>query len=327
MLVNNEKRLFLFMRVIALSIGIYGLGGGIFAIMTGGSSMVYGPEDSFLYSNNAIGMAFAMNAPLLFYLAKMERRLWLQRVMWAMLAMSYPATICTFSRGAWIGLTVSTALIALKSKYRVLLIVGGVILGTVLAPSLIALAPDRVVGRFQDLQNYQEEGSAQSRFWTWEFCARVGIGRPLHGGGFDFYNEETYRTYFPEYLTHWTTAIHSCHSMWFTILGEHGIPGIAIWLMLLGSCFLSLRRILSHANAHGEMSWAINYGNMLQAALISYAITGIFLDTAYFDIFYQLVAATVVLKESVAQCGEKLGKQHSGKAVETPYPPRSLIHT
>src|SRR5262245_54490836 len=56
-LMTTKDRLLAVARVIALSLGILGLKSGIFAILTGGQQMVWGPEDSFLYANNAIGLA------------------------------------------------------------------------------------------------------------------------------------------------------------------------------------------------------------------------------------------------------------------------------
>src|SRR5439155_25291123 len=67
-LINTRERVLLLMKVIALSLGFHGLKAGIFAVTTGGNSMVWGPEGSFLEANNAIVLALAMNVPLLYHL-------------------------------------------------------------------------------------------------------------------------------------------------------------------------------------------------------------------------------------------------------------------
>src|SRR5581483_9684515 len=67
-LINTDQRLHLLLRVIAFSLGFYGFKAGIFVILNGGNYLVWGPEDSFLYANNSIGLALAMNIPLLWYL-------------------------------------------------------------------------------------------------------------------------------------------------------------------------------------------------------------------------------------------------------------------
>ena len=299
-LINTENRIYQLVRVIGLSIGVYALGAGIFAIATGFQFMVWGPEDSFLESNNSIGMAFALNAPILYYLAKMENRKWLRFVMVAMFLASYPAVLATFSRGAWLGLGLATAFLVWKSQRRQLIIVLSGIVLMVAIPFMTELAPERVASRMNDLRNYEQESSAQSRFWTWQFCGIVGLSNPLHGAGFDFYTEEMYRTYFPKYLDEWTTTVHSCHSMWLTVLGEHGIVGFAVWLALMGAAALSLYRLRRIGLARSDVAWVVPLTHMFEIAFVVFGLTGLFLDTAYFELYYQMVAVVILMKERVA---------------------------
>lgn len=295
LIINSERRLQLLMKTIALSLGVLGFKAGLFAIATGGSQMVYGPEMGFLSANNSIGLALAMNVPLLVYVLNREQNKYLQWFIRGMIVLSYPAVVCTFSRGAWIGLAAATALLVLKGKRKVMMV-------TVL--SLVALLavpylPERVSNRYDDLRNYQEENSAQSRLWNWEFCQRVGLANPLHGGGFDFYSLESYARFYPEFLERWPGKVWSCHSSWLTILGEHGIPAFLLWIALLISCLLSLRRLGAYGRAHPDQEWVGPFVNTTQIALLTYMIVATFLDAAYFDIFYELIAAVVIAKALV----------------------------
>ena len=296
-LITNEIRLNWLVRVIALSVGFYGLKGGIFFLITGGNYIVWGPEESFLYANNSIGLALAMNVPLLFYLSKTETNKWLRWMERAMLVFSYPATIGSFSRGAWVGLAIVTVLVILRSKYRFLLMATVGIVGVIILPFLPQLFPPKVVERYDLLVNYEEESSAQSRFWNWECCKRVGFAHPLTGGGFDFYSKEIYEKYFPEFLERWPDKVWTCHSMWYTMFSNHGFPGLFLWIGLIGSCFLSLRQIHSFGKTHAKTMCFIYYAEMLQVALVAFMVVGTFLDAAYFDMFYYLVAAIIIIKE------------------------------
>lgn len=298
-LVNTEQRLQWFLRVIALSLGFYGIKGGLFAFMTGGNYIVFGPGDNFIGARNALGLALTMNIPLLFYLLKHETSPWMRRTIFATLILSYPAIICTYSRGSWLALGTVTAFLFLKSKHRFAVTAAVAFVAIMLMPYLPSFVPQRAVERYESLIHYQEEASAQSRFWNWEFCQRVGLAHPLTGGGFDFYSPEAYATYFPEFLEHWREKVWSCHSMWYTIFGEHGFPGLLLWLGLMGSYILSLRQLRSYGEMHAEMSWMVDCANMLQAALIAYMVAGTFLDVAYFDLFYYLVAVIIIIKERI----------------------------
>jgi probable O-glycosylation ligase (exosortase A-associated) len=298
-LINTEERLQWLLRVMALALGFYAVKGGIFAFMTGGQYIVFGPGDNFIGARNSLGLALTMNIPLLLYLLKSESHPWMRRIILATLILSYPAVICTYSRGAWLSLAAATVFLILKSKHKLAVTTTVALCGFILIPYLPQLAPQQAVERYDSLINYQEEGSAQSRFWNWEFCQRVGLAHPLTGGGFDFYSPEAYATYFPEFLERWRGKVWSCHSMWYTIFGEHGFPGLALWLGLIGSYFLSVRQIRAYSTMHGGASWMIHCADMLQIALIAYMVGGTFLDVAYFDMFYYLVAVLIIMKERI----------------------------
>jgi putative inorganic carbon (hco3(-)) transporter len=302
-IINTEQRLLWLARVISLSMGFYGLKGGVFSVATAGKYLVWGPEQSYLFANNSIGLALAMNIPLLFYLAKMEENTWLRRVMRLMLIFSYPAIICTFSRGAWVGMTVATILILFRSRKTLALAAAFGIIAIFAASFAPEKIPERVVSRYGDLINYEEETSAQSRLWNWEGCKRVGLANPLVGAGFDFYSIEVYEKYFPEFLDQWPGKVWSCHGIWHTIFSEHGFIGLVVWIGLIFACFGSLRRLSISQNNQSGMSWAKNYVDMLGAALVVFLVVGTFLDAAYFELFYYLVAMVIILKGICDQSG------------------------
>jgi putative inorganic carbon (HCO3(-)) transporter len=301
-LINTRHRLHLLLRVIALSLGFHALKGGIFAILSGGNYMVWGPEGTFLEANNTIGLALAMNVPILFHLSKIETD---QRLRWLLRSMcifSYPAVLCTFSRGAWLGLAAASCLIALKSKHRLVAIVAAIFL----IPSIAPFLPNRVNDRYSELKNYEEEASAQSRFWNWEFCTRVGLANPMLGAGFDYYSLEAYERFFPEFMQHWPGKVWSCHNTWLTIFGEHGLVGFGLWISLLTCSLFSLATIRSRTRHSQESFFWQQLTDLLLGSLVVYMVSGTFLDMAYFDLYYQLVAIILVAKDFVYKLPDNL---------------------
>jgi probable O-glycosylation ligase (exosortase A-associated) len=299
-LINDRSRLEMFLRVIAISIGFVGLKGGVFVLATGGEVMIWGPEGSFLEANNSMGLALAMNIPLLHYLWRTETRPWLRKVMIAMLWGSFPAIVCTYSRGAWLGLVIVTGLLFLRIKHKFLLVSAVGLIALIGAGTLSQFLPQRLFTRYEQLEHYEEESSAQSRFWSWEFCKRVAFDRPLTGGGFDFPSWVTYRKYYPEFAERWGEyKVWTCHSSWLTMFSEHGFPGIIIWLSLLLSCFASLRAMRAYGKVNPEYSWIVLLANGIQGALAAYIVVGTFIDANYFDMFYYLVATIIIVKELV----------------------------
>src|SRR5262249_21849119 len=155
-----------------------------------------------LFDENMIGLALSVNVPLLVYLLRVERARWLRWTIAAMVLLSYPAVVGTFSRGAWLSLGTVSVLLVLFSRRKILalLLVLAMAVGGVTFQSFFV--SNRVAARWGDLVNYEEDSSAQARFWSWEFCKRVGLGRPF-GGGFDLYSTEAYLRFYPEFVEQW----------------------------------------------------------------------------------------------------------------------------
>jgi probable O-glycosylation ligase (exosortase A-associated) len=303
LLITTNERLLWLVRVIALSIGFYAVKGVLFIVATGGEYNVFGPSGSFLQANNMIGLAFAVNLPLLAYLIKHEEKAWLRWVCRAMFVCSYPSTIFTYSRGAWLGMATVTVLMALRSRYKFRIATAGAVFALFLLPFAVALIPERLTERYEDLENYDTESSAQMRFGSWAYCWRVAADRPLIGGGFNHYSVETYDKYAPEFLDQWGGKNRwrrtSCHSIWFTVISEHGFLGSILWFGLFGSFLLSTLHIRSLTTRHPEMLWMYDLAGALQFSLIGFAVVGTFIDSTYFDMLYYLIAILVIMKENL----------------------------
>jgi probable O-glycosylation ligase (exosortase A-associated) len=311
-LINNRERLHWLLRVISLSLGFYALKGGTFVLLSGGNYIVWGPEGSFLEANNSLGLALAMNLPLLVYLAKVESVVWLRGIMVSMAILSYPTVLATYSRGAWIGLGLVTALLISKSKHKVLMVTAALIIAIVLTPIVIEVVPERMVARYDILVNYEKDDSAMSRFWNWEFCKRVGMAHPMTGAGFNYYNSELYAIYFPEFIEQWGPQKYwTCHSAWLTVLGEHGIFGFLLWVGLIVSTFLSLRRLSLVGREHQDTIWVTQLSEMIKIALVAFMVVGTFVDAAYFDLLYYLIGIVMVLKNGWS--GIQLGSAAVGR--------------
>ncbi|MGB0909712.1 MAG: O-antigen ligase family protein, partial [Nitrospirales bacterium] len=164
------------------------------------------------------------------------------------------------------------------------------------------ILPERVQVRLDELVNYEEEGSAVSRFWNWEMCKRVGLANPLTGEGFDFYGPQVYPKYYPEFIEKYGYGtVWSCHNMWLTVWAEHGILAFLLWISLLLSCFLSLRKVHRFSRRVDGLQWMGYYASMMEVSFIVFMIVGTFLDVAYFDVYYQFIAVVILLKEHMYQ--------------------------
>lgn len=289
--------------VIALSIGFFGLKGGIWIVLTGGRSQVLGPEGSFIEGNTEIGLALNMVLPLLVFLRREESRPWLRHLLLATFGFSIFAILGTYSRGAFLGLAVVLLLLVLKSRAKLMA-------GFLVAAALIvagSILPPQWFERMETMRTYEEDNSARGRIAAWHVAYRIGLDRPLLGAGFSPFTEEMYLRYYPDAPGIGADA----HNIFLQVLAEHGFTGLALYAALVVSTLLRLRSIVRKARPETGSRWIRNCAEMLQASIIGYVVCGWFLSRSYFDLFYALLALTVLLHVLVQGGETRAGQVHA----------------
>jgi probable O-glycosylation ligase (exosortase A-associated) len=289
-LFQDARRLRMLIWVIAGSIGFFGLKGGLFTLATGAQHSVLGPPDSFLAGNTEMGLALNMVIPLLVYLQRQEQHFWRRRALMAVSILSIIASLSTYSRGALLGLAVVVPMLFLKSRARLILL-PLLIFAVLVLPSVM---PEGWVKRMETIETYQEDMSANQRLNSWFVSYQLAKDYPVMGGGFRTFSKEIYDLYIPGYR--WAGAEQDAHSIYFQVLGEHGFTGLALFVGLLVSTLVSLRRLVWQTRKNPDQQWICNCAQMVEVSVIGYIVSGTFLSMSYFDLFYHLVAITVILK-------------------------------
>jgi probable O-glycosylation ligase (exosortase A-associated) len=294
-LMASKERIEALIWTIALSLGFYGVKGGIFTVLTGGSYHVLGPEGSFIAGNNETGLALLMTMPLVRYLQLRARRRWVKLGLTAALVLIFIAVLGTQSRGAYVGAILTGSFLLLKSRKRFALI----LLAALAVPPALLMMPETWWERMGTIQNYEEDRSAMGRINAWRFATNLALERPT-GGGFETFRAQWFRLYAPI-----PGDVHDAHSIWFEVLGEHGFVGLGLFLAL---GFMTWRRaggIVRLARDRPDLAWASDLARMIQVSLVAYASAGSFLGLAYFDLYYHLIAVTVIVaalvKKAVAE--------------------------
>jgi putative inorganic carbon (HCO3(-)) transporter len=281
--------------IAAFSIGFYGLKGGLWALTTGGGAfgMVLGPDRSFLGDNNGLGLALNMTLPMLFFLAREESNVWLRRLFYTVFCFSIIGVLLTYSRSGFLGLVAVLFVLVARSKWKVYAIA----VALVGAVSLGAFLSERWFSRMESISDYEKDDSAMSRLYAWGIAWQIALRSPLVGGGFRVVpQKESWEKYAPDYY-HRTGLAHNTHSIYFHALAEHGFTGLFVLLALIFSVWLSLRRIRREARSLPDGDWLINYSLMIETSLAGFLVTGVFQNLLYFDLFYFLIAVTVILKK------------------------------
>ncbi|MGB8275852.1 MAG: putative O-glycosylation ligase, exosortase A system-associated, partial [Alphaproteobacteria bacterium] len=123
-LMRTRERINLLVWVIALSIGFFGVKGGVFTLLTGGQYLVIGPPHSHISDNNTLAAALIMILPLMRYLQLTTEKWWVRMGLWGAMGLSICAALGSYSRGAFLTLGVLTAIMVLRSRRRFVLTVG-----------------------------------------------------------------------------------------------------------------------------------------------------------------------------------------------------------
>ena len=294
LLFQDAHKLKMLLYVIALSIGFYGFKGGIWALGTGGANQVLGPPDSFIAGNTEIGLAINMVLPILLLLSRFETKRWMKLGLRAAFFFGIFGSLFTYSRGALLSLGVILTLIFVKSRARFILIP----LAIVVAIFGKSMVPEQWLNRMGTIQTYEQDRSANMRLNSWWVSYQLALDNPIIGAGFRPFTPAVYLRYSPdEKWNDWQDA----HSIYFQVLAEHGFTGIVLYLSLISATLISLRRVRRRARGNPAYEFHYATAQMLEISILSFLVAGAFLSMSYFDLFFHLVAITVILKVLVLQ--------------------------
>lgn len=284
LLLTSRDRLHVFVWVTTLSIGYYGVKGGMFTLATGGGYRVWGPEGTFIGGNNEIALALVMIIPLFRYLQLQETRVWVRRGLALAMLLCAVAAIGSQSRGALLAIVAMGTFLWIKSRQK--LATG---LYTLVAVLLILLTmPAEWHERIGTIQNYQQDGSAMGRINAWHVA--VGLAKTrITGGGFEAFQAPSFLAYAPDPLN-----VHDVHSIYFEVMGEHGIIGLLLWLSLGLVAWFRASKVIRACRLDPGRKWAADLAGMTQVSMIGYALGGAFLGLAYFDLYYHLIVLIVL---------------------------------
>ena len=284
LLLTTRERIHLFIWIIALSLGFYGVKGGIFTIMHGGVERVQGPG-GFIGGNNEIALAMAMTIPLMRYLHLQEPRKLVKLGLVAAMLLTAIATIGSQSRGALVAISLMGVMFWLKSRNKF----SSALLIILVVVAIGSIMPQEWYDRMNTIETYEQDQSAMGRINAWWTAWNVARDR-VTGGGFEMFRYPVFRLYAPD-----PENVHDSHSIYFQVLGHHGFIGLFFFLALLLTTWFKCSSVIRLAKKNPELKWARDLAGMIQVSMIAYMSAGAFLGLAYFDYIYHLVAVAVVV--------------------------------
>lgn len=305
MLIRTREEIIGLVWAVVLSMGFFGVKGGLFTIATGGSFRVWGPPASLVEGNNELAVALIMTIPLIYFLAtqpavardfrviaRVPERLIRHGGYLAMLLCAASA-IGSQSRGALVAILAMASVLWWRSRSK--LSIGLVLLMAMFVA--IPLLPDTWFERMETIRTYQDDLSALQRLNAWETAVNIANDRVL-GAGYATATPEVFNRYSPRPGAEW---IYVAHSIYFQVLGDHGWTGLGLYLVFWLSTYFGAGRIARLARGRRDLDWAVTLMNMCKVTLVGFAAGGAFLSLAYWDMPYYVMVLVVATGMLVRQ--------------------------
>jgi len=284
LIIKERQHLHWLVWVIALSLGFYGVKGGIFTILKGGIYRVQGPEGTFIGGNNELALALVMVIPLIRYLHLQETRKSFKIGLASAMVLTGVAAIGSQSRGGLVAIVAMGLFLWLKSRKK---IVTGIYMAIAVA-IMASVMPQEWYDRMNTIKTFQEDQSAQGRINAWHTAFNVAKDR-ITGGGFEMWFPPTFRQYAPDPMN-----VRDVHSIYFEIMGEQGFIGFGLFMLLGLMAWIRAQQVIKRCKKDPDKKWAADLAAMIQVSLIGYAAGGAFLGMAYFDLPYHLMIILVL---------------------------------
>lgn len=324
MLITDRQRLDILLWIIVLSIGYFSVKGGLFTLLTGGASRVYGPPGGMIEENNALALATLMIIPLMHYLHQHAKRRELRLLLLAMMILSAASVFGSQSRGAIVGGGILAFVFWLKSRRKMITALALV----VLVPALVTFMPESWHERIatmstdnradlSDIEAMRIRGSGvtlsapiPSRDWlgywpndfsalgrvnAWNYAINVANAR-LTGAGFESWTEDTFMRYAPI-----VEEVQGGHSIYFSVLADSGWPGLFLYLLILAMAWRTASRTARRAERVDELRWMSDLLRMIQLSLVAYFVAGAFLALSYFDLPWHMIAFILLCEQMARQ--------------------------
>ena len=291
MVMGTRERLHALVWIIVISIGFFGLKGGLFTLGGGGQGLM-GPRGSFISGNTTLGLAMTMTLPLMWYLRLQTRKQWIRLSLLGAMGLTALAILGSHSRGALLDIAAAGFFLWLKSRNKAVL----AMLALLMLPVTLVMMPQEWRDRMASIGDYQNDKSSMGRINAWGFALNAIKDRPIVGLGFQGFTPEAFHRWAPD-PTDW----HDAHSIYFEILGEQGIPGLLIFLSILWLSWRNAGVVLRLARGDPDWLWASDMAAMIQVSLVAYMVGGTFLGLGYWDMPYTLAAILVLLRKLVEQ--------------------------
>lgn len=275
-------------QIITISIGTFYVGGGLKTLLTGGG---YGgwTGGSGITESSTLAMICTAMVPINMYLrdhSVIFNGFYAKNIYLGLAVLSSITVFGTFART---GLVVLLLYISYNTFFLSKQKIRNLIISILVIAVTLNLAPNSWFDRMNTIGTYQKDSSAMGRVACWAWTREYVDLHPL-GGGFNVYmiNNGMYEGIY----------IHgkAFHNIYFEVLGEHGYPGLVIYIMiLLTTLFKFMLLIRTPKNLNN--SWIPEMAKMGLMVMLIFMVGGLTIGIAFQPYIYYFVGLSISLDQ------------------------------
>jgi probable O-glycosylation ligase (exosortase A-associated) len=281
-LLTSRRRIDALIWIMVISLGFYGVKGGVFTVLTGGSYIVLGPADTMIGDRNHLATALLVALPLMNYLRMRAAHAPVRVGLLAAMGLTLFSAVGSQSRGALVALGATAVLLWWRSQSKIL---SGTVIAACVA-GVVTFMPPTWAERMETILSYEEDASAMGRVRIWQASYLLALDRPLVGAGFEGpYVQDVVDRVLPG------VTARAVHSIYFEVLGEHGFPTFFAWTALVVAGGFYAWRLTKITRGLPALAWAYDFGRMAQVSMAAYLTGGAFLSLSYWDFYWILLVA------------------------------------
>ena len=290
----NEKR---FYKLLNLWITMH-LFIAVMCLLSGGTG-----SGGFLSDENDLSLTLGMAIPFAWFLSKSPVTTRRAKIFYQVVTVVLMiGVVATFSRGGFLGLVAVLIGIIVYSpnKFR------NLVLLAMMAGIVVLNLPDKYVADMQTITD-TEDSTRNDRLHSWKMGWAMFLENPVLGVG-----TANYPWRVGEYelkdksLDLSSMMMHSgrvSHSLYFTLIPEHGLVGISLYLTILVSLWKKLQKIIRMDREMTKITGdPKGYELIARAFIVSvfcYLVSGAFISVLYYPHFWYTIGFIVAFERIV----------------------------
>jgi len=224
----------------------------------------------------------------------------------------------TFARTAIIGVIILVIPMWLQSRRKILF----ALLAAVAGVGILTVATSPAwENRISTIGTYNKDSSAYTRILMWMWTLKFVGEHPL-GGGFNSHEISVIEMPSLNGEPGYVEKGRAFHNMYFEVLGEHGFPGLAIFLLILFRSLMLATQVVRRTRNRPDLVWACNLGKALRTSLMVMMACANFIGIGFQPVLWYFIALPICLREYVRRVErDELAVKHGATDPAAPLAP------